>query len=430
MAYTPSGTVPSNYSDLMQAETGRVLPVFLDRGRIRSWWASLGGNGIPSEPWEYEMGDTLSRNILERTIPTPGVGSGWQTVSSNGPTSNSNNCGSNPLQILNASNLRTTQLQQEWLDSDVLCVNNLRSKLSVKRDVEHVVKNLADNVADEWEKQNRRQYGLAAQNHIVFNPQFPLLQNAANPYDFAAAAATSPISQLYLDRLRVQLKQNAAGYDGGAYGREDGNDVFACVMSTEMQQALFQLSGINGTNGNWGWNNGSRINWDRRYAEPNKLLKAFGVNRSYMGWFHIIDDKAPRFTYANGVYTEVPFYISTQASIGNQAIVNPDYWDAPYELVIPFLPTVVKRMVPKVFTTAGSGSSFKAWDYTGQPQWMNYFDRQYNPNLQNGYWSVVLSAGWMPEMIENGYLIMCQRPCNSELELVTCTGGISGNFIG
>lgn len=425
MPYTPSGTVPSNYSDLMQAETGRILPVFRERGRIRSWWASLGGNGIPSEPWEYEMGDTLSRNILERTIPTQGVGTGWTTITSNGPTSNNNNCGTNPLQILNASNLRTTSLQQLTLDSDVLCVNNLRSKLSLKRDVEHVVKNLADNVADQWEYQNRRQYSLAAQQHIVFNPQLPILTTAVNPYDMPAAQATSPISQLYLDRIRVLLKQNAAGYDGGAYGKEDGNDVFAVIMSTEMQQALFQLSAVSGLGGN------GRINWDRRYAEPNKLLKAYGVNRSYMGWFHIIDDKAPRFNYANGVYTEVPFYTTASASIGVQAIPNPDYQDAAFELVIPFLPTVVKRMVPKTFTTGGSGSSFKAYNYTGDPQWMNYFDRTYNDSLQNGYWHVIMSSGWMAEMIENGYIIMAARPCNAELEMIVCpTPGISGNYSG
>jgi hypothetical protein len=225
--------------------------------------------------------------------------------------------------------------------------------------------------------------------------------------DFPLDLPTSTITQKYLNRLRTILQHNAAGTDGGAYAREDGGDVFAVVMSQDMQEALLTTS--------------SRINWDRRFAEAPKLLKAYGVNRSYQGWFHIIDNKAPRFDWVNGAWVERPYYANEATTKGNRAMVNPDYEAAEYELVIPFLKTVLTRMIPRSFTSAGSGASFKPWNYAGTPQWINKYDRECNKYENNGYWSVLMQAAYMPEKIEDGYAILCKRPCASDLEMVTCT---------
>jgi hypothetical protein len=32
-----------------------------------------------------------------------------------------------------------------------------------------------------------------------------------------------------------------------------------------------------------------------------------------------------------------------------------------------------------------------------------------------------MQAAYMPEKIEDGWGILCKRPCNSDLEMVTCT---------
>ena len=144
------------------------------------------------------------------------------------------------------------------------------------------------------------------------------------------------------------------------------------------------------------------------------------MERSYKGWFHLIDDKAPRFTFNNGVYQHVPFYTYQAATIGNSAVVNPDYDNAPFELVIPFLPTVLTRLIPKSVSTMGSGTTFQPWNYAGTPYWQNNFDRTYNPYGKVGYFSVLMQAGWLPELIENGWAIMCARPCAAEMEMVSC----------
>jgi hypothetical protein len=395
-----------DYNALFTRESNRILPIFRERGRVRSWFASLGGNGIRSESWSEEMGDTLSRNILERTIPSRNPN--WQPISANSAVpSDTGTCQPTAAIVTTASTLRTTQLYQESMDTDWLCVNDIRSSLNFKRQVAHILKNLADNVTDWWEQRNREQYVTAAQNKVVFNPDLPVKTNGTSMTDFPLDLPTSTITQKYLNRLRTILQHNAAGTDGGAYAREDGGDVFAVVMSQDMQEALLTTS--------------SRINWDRRFAEAPKLLKAYGVNRSYQGWFHIIDNKAPRFDWVNGAWVERPYYANEATTKGNRAMVNPDYEAAEYELVIPFLKTVLTRMIPRSFTSAGSGASFKPWNYAGTPQWINKYDRECNKYENNGYWSVLMQAAYMPEKIEDGYAILCKRPCASDLEMVTCT---------
>jgi hypothetical protein len=394
-----------DYNALFTRESNRILPIFRERGRVRSWWASLGGNGIKSEPWSEEMGDTLSRNILERTIPSRAAS--WQPISANSAVpSDTGTCNPTAAIVTTASTLRTTQLYQDSMDTDWLCVNDIRSSINFKRQVAHILKNLADNVTDWWEQRNREQYVTAAMNKVVFNPDLPVKTNGTSMTDFPLDLPTSTITQKYLNRLRTILQHNAAGTDGGAYAREDGGDVFAVVMSTDMQEALFTTS--------------NRINWDRRFAEAPKLLKAYGVNRSYQGWFHIIDNKAPRFDWVNGAWVERPYYSNEATTKGNRAMVNPDYEAAEYELVIPFLKTVVTRMIPRSFSSAGSGASFKPWNYAGTPQWINKYDRVCNKYETNGYWSVLMQAAYMPEKIEDGYAILCARPCKSDLEMVTC----------
>jgi hypothetical protein len=369
-----------------------------------------------SAEWPDEFGVTVSRDILERTIPTTAVE--WTAVSVNTAVpSNEGSCQPTASIVKNAVTQRTTQLYQTAIDTDWLCVNDVRSALNFKRQVAHMLKNLTDNVTDTWEAQNRGQYVALAKHKICFNPSLPDKTNGTTLTDFPLSLPTSTITQKYLNRLRTILKHNAAGMDGGSYAKEDGGDIFAVVMSTDMQEALFTQSALMDAGGS------SRINFDRRYAEAPKLLKAYGVERSYSGWFHIIDDKATRMDFVNGAWVERPFYLATATTIGNQAVVNPDYESALYELVIPFLPTVVTRMIPKAFTTAGSGANFKPWNYAGTPSWINEFDLQCNKYRNQGFWSVLMQAAYMPELIENGYAILCRRPCNSatDLEMTTCS---------
>lgn len=412
---TPSCDVDSFFV----AEQGRFLGPVTERGRITSWWASIGeGTGIPSEVWPEGMGYNLGHIIWERSGAVGG--SGWVQVTPN--TGDSiGSCTPDPSVVSPANTTRNTELFQRYLTTNRLCTWDVQFAYQFKQQVKAIRDNFRKVIVDAWEDQNRDQYIINAQNKMVLvdglGGAFPTKTNGTSVTDFPLIQATSPISQKVLDSIRFNLIRNGAdqsdGQRKGSYGMQDGQPVFAVVMSGEAQQGIFQ-------NGDTVYQS-SRVNQDIRYTkEANSLLKAYGVDRSYAGWYHLIDNKAPRYNWVNGAYVRVPFYVDVAATNGTKQNVNPDYLTATYELVIVFLPTVLTRMIPREFSTGGAGANFVPWNFMGEVRWLNIQDNDCNPLGNKGYWGALLAAAYMPNQIENGYAIMTKR-CQGNMELITCT---------
>jgi hypothetical protein len=178
------------------------------------------------------------------------------------------------------------------------------------------------------------------------------------------------------------------------------------LMSSEQQRALIK--------GN------ADIRADYRYADPKELLKPFGVKRVYGGFYHVIDDKAPRWNLDEGAWVPVPFYISdTTPGNAGVAIVNPAYETALYEDVIIYHPKVVKCLMQKPLSSIGNGTTFRAWDYSGDVQWINEYDATCNKYRDNGFWSARLRAAYQPLIPEYGYAIRVLR-CPGALGTTAC----------
>jgi len=188
----------------------------------------------------------------------------------------------------------------------------------------------------------------------------------------------------------------------GAYGQIDGQPVFTVIMSSEQQRALIK--------GN------PDVRQDYRWAEPKALLKPFGVKRVYSGFYHVIDDKAPRWDLVEGAWVQVPFYIANPSGI---AIVNPAYEAAQYEDIIVYHPKVVKCLMQKPLASLGDGTSFRAWDYSGEIQWVNEYDKECNKYRDNGFWSARLRAAYQALIPEYGYAIRVLR-CPGALGTTPC----------
>jgi hypothetical protein len=400
------------------AESGRFLGPVTERGRIMSWWASIGeGTGIPSETWPEGMGYNLGHIIWERSGAVGG--SGWVQVTPNTGTT-LGSCNPDPSVVSPANTTRSTNLFERTFVTDRICTWDISQAFNFKQQIKAIRDNFRKVITDSWEDQNRDQYIIQSQNKMVLvdgvGGAYPTKTNGTSVTDFPLIQATSPVSQKVLDEIRFNLIRNGAdqsdGERKGSYGMQDGQPVFAVVMSGEAQQGIFQ-------NGSTIYQS-SRINQDLRYAQPSKLLQAYGVDRSYAGWFHLIDNKAPRYNWVNGQYVRVPFYVDADATNGTKQNVNPDYLTATYELVIVFLPTVMTRLIPKEFSAAGSGANFVPWNFMGAVQWLNIRDNECNPWGNKGYWGAWLAAGYMPNQVENGYAIMTKR-CQGNQELITCT---------
>ena len=381
-------------------ESGRISGDIARRGRLSSPWVAV----LEKDFFPDEMGYTLSKVVYQRTIPS---GGSWAQVIPSGevigenPTVNpSTACKPTAATLSSRQVIKTTSLYEFVVDSDPICINDARTGYRFRDQVREIKNNFEKNVIDLWENRNRDQYvaALPDANKLVFHGA-ALVEGTGG--DFDNVAPDSQIHQDALDAVRWKMIHDGAGEEG-AYGQIDGQPIFTVFMSSEQQRALIK--------GN------DAIRQDYRWAEPKELLKPFGVKRVYGGFYHVIDDKAPRWNLDEGAWVRVPFYVENGSGI---AIVNPDYEAALYEDVIIYHPKVVRQLMQKPLASIGGGTTFRAWDYAGEIQWVNEYDKECNKYRDNGFWSARLRAAYQELLPEYGYAIRVLR-CPNSLGTTAC----------
>lgn len=377
-------------------ESGRLTGDIARRGRVSSPWNAV----LEKDFFPDEMGFTVSRVVYQRTIPTEGAGAGWVTVAGSTDSATAANCRPTAAVLQSRQTTQTAQLAEYVLDSDPICITDARTGYRFRDQVREIKRNFEKNVIDLWENRHRDQYvaTIPDDNKLVFAGG-ALVPGTGG--DFDPTAPTSQIHQDALDYVRWKLVHDGGGEEG-AYGQVDGQPVFTVFMSSEQQRALIK--------------NNADIRQDYRYADPKALLKPFGVKRVYGGFYHIIDDKAPRWNLSGGAWVRVPFYLADGDGV---AIVNPAYEAAEYEDIIVYHPKVVRCLMQKPLSTIGGGTNFKAWDYSGEVNWINEYDATCNKYRDNGYWSARLRAAYEPLIPEYGYAIRVLR-CPGALGTTAC----------
>jgi hypothetical protein len=378
-------------------ESNRISGDIARRGRLTSPWNAM----LEKDFFPDEMGSTISKVIYQRTIPD---GGSWNQVapSVQGGTPNpSTACLPEAALLQSRQLIKTASLYEFVVDSDPICITDARMGYRFQDQVREIKRNFEKNVIDLWEDRNRDEYvkALPDSNKLVFAGG-ALVEGNAGAFD--GTAPTSQLHQDALDAVRWKMIHDGAGEEG-AYGQIDGQPIFTVFMSGEQQRALIK--------GN------ESVRNDYRWAEPKELLKPFGVKRVYAGFYHIIDDKAPRWNLEEaGTWTRVPFYITDEDGI---AIVNPAYEAALYEDVIVYHPKVVRKYLQKPLASIGGGTTFKAWDFAGEIQWINAYDKTCNKYLDNGFWSARLRAAYQAQIPNYGYAIRVLR-CPDSLGTTSC----------
>ena len=214
--------------------------------------------------------------------------------------------------------------------------------------------------------------------------------------DFATSGAgnsdvtpTANISNAVLDKIYYSLIRKGAG--NNAYGRENGRPVFALVCSSEASYQLQTEAGFRD---------------DVRYnaAKVSDLIAPLGIEKAFRGFYHLVDDLAPRFSISGSTTTRVdPYTIS-----GGITSVNGSYDDADYEVAYVLHPEVMESQIPNPFTGA-NGISFDATQYTGDFKWLNIPDRNTNPDGSIGFFRGVLASASKPIKTDFGYAIIFKR---------------------
>lgn len=211
------------------------------------------------------------------------------------------------------------------------------------------------------------------------------------PTDDGTVDINANISNALLDKIYNQMVRKGAASE--AYGRENGRPVFALVCSSNASRSL-QIE--------------SEYRDDVRYnnAKVSELIAPLGVEKSFRGFYHLIDDLAPRYTAGSGgdSLTRVLPYTVTNGITS----VNSAYEDAPYEAAFVIHPHVCESQIPNPFSGAGA-IKFNPVNYRGQFKWTNIPDAIRNPDGTVGFFRGVLASATRPIKTDFGYTIIFQR---------------------
>tara|TARA_R100001198_G_C5218019_1_gene201116 strand:- start:65 stop:1447 length:1383 start_codon:yes stop_codon:yes gene_type:complete len=205
------------------------------------------------------------------------------------------------------------------------------------------------------------------------------------------------ISNALMDDIYFKLVRAGAGTK--AYGRENGRPVFGLVCSSEVSRQL-QIE--------------DSIRDDVRYnnARVSDLIAPLGVEKSFRGYYHLIDDLAPRFeltSVADGTGSSDTLKRVYPYTISSGVVTpNPKYDSAPVELAYVIHEDVFASQIPAPLT-GGNGLSFNPVNYKGDFKWLNIPDAVTNPDGTIGFFRGVMASASKPIKPKFGYAIAIQR---------------------
>jgi hypothetical protein len=402
----------TNIENLLITESGRIGADIYRKTLNTSPWTTL----VKQEAWPDEMGTTVNVLIYERTLPASGGSITFSDVAYNGvgtqvigATPSGSNTGPGTCAVAGndlgfAQTLRTYNLQQAAINSPDICLNDLRFPVRRQEQLRNIMSVLSENTQYAWENRYRDEYVRLANYNVNANQSELLAANGQTKGSFSTSALpTSRLTQGILRYFYSRLIRDGAGQN--AYGKENGAPVFLLVTSPEASDDLIKLN--------------ADIRQDLRYAKPSELIQPLGVERSYAGFYHLVDTMTPRYDLVGGAFVRRnPYATDASASKGTRYIPNPAYYTAEYEDSIIFHPDVFTSLVAKPISTTG-GMAFDPQSYRGDFRWRNIPSRDCNPDGTIGFFRAIFSSGSKPVRPELGVVIRHKR-CAADFGLVGC----------
>lgn len=303
--------------------------------------------------------------------------------------------------------LEPYSLKRAVVWSPEINIEDLRFAAHRAEQISAAVEALAEGVRYSWEERYRDEYQRVCEYVIEALDATTLTTTSLSGGDandrVDNAVPTANIRNLgnaLLDRIYNVLVRSGAGKN--AWGRENGRPVFGLVCSSTASRWLI-TEGSSGT-----------VRSDvRESSRVDELLEPLGVSKSFRGWYHIIDDLAPRYRvassdtgYTNGDYFRVePYAISSNVIVPNSAY---EATTAKYELAFVLHKDVMQSLIPNPLGSA-NGLSFDPTDYSGKFNWVNIKSVDLNPLGTIGNFLGVLASATKPLKTKFGYVIVFDR---------------------
>ena len=289
--------------------------------------------------------------------------------------------------------LKPYSLQRAVIESPRISLEDLRFAAHRQDQLRAIMDIMTQVTRNSWESRYRDEYEKVAGKLF----ECKTTASAEDTGDFegalikskAASGATANISNAILDKVYYSQIRKGAG--SNAYGRENGRPIFSLVCSSE---ASYQLQTEAGFRDDVRYNN----------AKVSDLIAPLGIEKSFRGFYHLIDDLAPRFTSAGSNYVPVPPY-DVAAGV---ATPNTSYETAEYEAAFVMHPEVCEALIPNPMS-GSNGLSFDPVNYRGKFDWKNIANEITNPDGTIGFFRGVLASATKPIKTEFGFVVLFKR---------------------
>jgi hypothetical protein len=170
--------------------------------------------------------------------------------------------------------------------------------------------------------------------------------------------------------------------------------VFGLVCSSEASYALVTEAGF-------------RDDYRYNNAKVSELIAPLGIERSHRGFYHLIDDLAPRFVgdSGNATLNRVYPYVSS-----DKGVITPNaaYETADFEAAYVLHQDVMESQIPEPISGA-SGLTFDPLTYRGKFDWKNIANELTNPDGTIGFFRGVMASATKPIKTEFGYVLLFNR---------------------
>ena len=313
--------------------------------------------------------------------------------------------------------LKSYSLKKAVVESPRINVEDLRYAAHRNDQLSAIMDLMQESVRHTWENRYRDEYDRLADNTVLCkSTTSTFIIDKEGKQSFAAVGSTDStlvsttqadgtdidsandgtadltgnISNAVLDKIYFQLVRAGAG--AKAYGRENGRPIFSVVMSSE---ASYQLQ-----------TEDDKIRDDIRYnnAKVGELIAPLGVEKSFRGFYHLIDDLTTRYKDNGNVLERVePFSV-----VGGVVVPNTAYESAPYEAAYVLVDDVMESLIPAPTATA-PGLTFDPVNFKGEFRWTNIADAEINPDRTIGYFRGIMASASKPIKTQFGYVVIFKR---------------------
>jgi hypothetical protein len=432
------GTGISAINTILAEEANRINKDIYSRTIHTSPWIDL----VKQTAFPDGMGYQLTTLVYDRSIPTTTAGGStagvtWTDLGTLNSSANSFNTSSQDQLLKDAATdvqgargtgssdkrsyvqfskqLKQYSIDRAVIESPRINLEDLRFAAYRQEQLRAILDVMTQSVRYTWENRYRDEYEKSSANFVpCLSASTPFLTTVAKAADAdntandlfeglqiseldinssgasnADVTPTANISNKILDQIYFRLVRQGASAE--AYGRENGRPVFALVCSSEASYSLFTESGFR---------DDVRVNSSR----VSELIAPLGVEKSFRGFYHLVDDLAPRFTIAGGTVTRVlPYTASSGITSYNTA-----YESASYEAAFVLHPHVMESQIPNPMT-GSNGLTFNPVNYRGDFKWTNILNEITNPDGTTGFFRGILASATKPIKTDLGYVILFKR---------------------